>query len=110
MRSLRSATWTSGDPVSPSCFLYVLMTSDLRSLVNATASSTHGPDSVAGSLSHQTAVCWLMTRHPSAHEARARGPALRIVMTIGGQDAACPSGPWGQPARLQLTKSQFQLT
>src|SRR5512132_407063 len=36
MRSLRSATWTSGEPVSPSWVLYVLMISVLRSLVNAT--------------------------------------------------------------------------
>src|SRR5687768_5978138 len=36
MRSLRSATWTSGEPVSLSWVLYVLMISVLRSFVNAT--------------------------------------------------------------------------
>src|SRR6476660_6231125 len=36
MRSLRRATCTSGDPVSAVWVLYVPMTSDLRSLVNAT--------------------------------------------------------------------------
>src|SRR6266545_5426031 len=44
MRSLRSATCTSGDPVSPSWVLYVLMTSVLRSLLNTMDPSTHGPD------------------------------------------------------------------
>src|SRR6186713_1415208 len=44
MRSLRRATCTSGDPVSAVCVLYVPMTSVLRSLVNATDSSTYGPE------------------------------------------------------------------
>src|SRR5712691_12485428 len=35
MRSLRSATCTSGDPVSPSCVLYSPMIPVLRSLVKA---------------------------------------------------------------------------
>src|SRR5262245_16883952 len=45
MRSLRMATCTSGDPVSPSCFLYELMTSVLRSLLSTGVPSTGRPES-----------------------------------------------------------------
>src|SRR6188474_695788 len=45
MRSLRSATCTSGDPVSLSWVLYVPIIPVFRSLLNATAvSSTYGRD------------------------------------------------------------------
>src|SRR5438034_547544 len=44
MRSLRMATWTSGEPVSDSWVLYVTISSVLRSLDNATVSSTHAPE------------------------------------------------------------------
>src|SRR5512139_906087 len=41
MRSLRIATCTSGEPVSPSCVLYVSMIFVLRSLFSPTLGSLH---------------------------------------------------------------------